>query len=80
MRSLRGSTMYITSGILGISAIPPKNFSKRSRSLFKPATSFLGKTSKVPSSSIALIFFKRAIRFWIVSQLVNVPPNQRWFT
>ncbi len=72
--------MYITSGIRGMSAIPPKNFSKRSRSFLIPTTSFLGRTSKVPSSSILLICFKRETRFWIVSQFVNVPPSQRWLT
>lgn len=34
----------------------------------------------LPSSSIALISFRRLIRFWIVFQFVKVPPNQRWFT
>ena len=76
--SLCGSTTYITSGIRGMSSIPPKNFSRRARCLLRSATSFLGRTSKIPSSSMRLISFKRAIRFWIVPQFVRVPPNQRW--
>ena len=72
-----GSITKIASGNFVISLIPPKNFSKRSRSRFRVKTSFLGNFSKVPSSSNLYSCFKRLIRNLIVLKLVSVPPNQR---
>ena len=75
--SFLGSTTKIASGSLFMSLIPPKNFSKRSRSLIKFNTSFLGSLSNMPSSSILYNDLRRRILNLIVLKLVSVPPNQR---
>ncbi len=60
-----------------MSSIPPKNFSRRARCLFNNATSFLGRTSKF--HLLPCVWFLSNERYVLdCSQLVRVPPNQRW--
>ena len=76
--SLPTSITKIRSGVPPISRIPPSEACNLpcSRSMFR--RSFLVRPS-APPAKISSSAFRRAIEFWMVFQLVSVPPNQRWF-